>query len=710
MRLDPVHFSMLVIGVSFACYAPSLNSLQDQAYRSAVVIEGEVRSSPENVSRDPYSVNVKVLDVWPVNSGGLEREQLVTVGDFGFEAPCTTVEENHRYIFFMDPTGEPLVFKASFAPLDASGTDLKKDVESVLCEDCAAAPKLRPMRGQSLMEGERLYLKCEASGNPNPSFQWYKDGRELQRGKDVKIKTNKKNSKVQINRARLEDSGNYTCVVENTLGQENATSSISIQSLTTTLSPGTSHARRCNDTEKSYCVNGGDCYFIHGINQLSCKCPNDYTGDRCQKSVMAEHLGIEFMEAEELYQRRVLTITGICVALLVVGMVCVVAYCKTKKQRKKMHGHLNQNVNQNQCVEQPNRMLANGPNHPGPGPEEIPMVDYISKNAPTTECSIIQHGPEESVNFAGSRMSTRSHHSSTVSHNSRHEERTWSIERTDSMNSDFQSGALSSSVGTSKCSSPTCMEARAQRAAYWGCSEGASLQYGDSYDSLRDSPHSDRYVSALTTPARLSPVEFHYPPLSPQVPTFHITSPNTGHALALPPAAVAYHREDDQPLLRCPQDGLLYRQPRRPRQPYLTESTGSLPSSPYRLPDDEAYETTQEYASSREPIRSRRRPRRNRLNGHFSQRAMGLRDCSSHSFSQSEEEEEEEEGHGESTPFLSMQNMNMEPCERGCRSSTAPGATTDIRTHRAQGRPSTRSNGHSKTPQSRSSKHDNIPL
>ena len=46
-----------------------------------------------------------------------------------------------------------------------------------------------------------------------------------------------------------------------------------------------------------------------------------------------------------------------------------------RKQRKKIHGHLNQNVNQNQCVEQPNRMLANGPNHPGPGPEEIPMVD-----------------------------------------------------------------------------------------------------------------------------------------------------------------------------------------------------------------------------------------------------------------------------------------------------------------------------------------------
>lgn len=41
-------------------------------------------------------------------------------------------------------------------------------------------------------------------------------------------------------------------------------------------------------------------------------------------------VGVILTEAEELYQKRVLTITGICVALLVVGIVCVVAYCKTK--------------------------------------------------------------------------------------------------------------------------------------------------------------------------------------------------------------------------------------------------------------------------------------------------------------------------------------------------------------------------------------------
>lgn len=79
----------------------------------------------------------------------------------------------------------------------------------------------------------------------------------------------------------------------------------------------------------------------------------------------------------------------------------------------------------------------------------------------------------------------------------RHEERTWSLERSDSFLSDSP-GMMSSSVGTSKCSSPACMEARARRAAHCGYSDShrPGLQYGDSFDSLGDSPHSDRCGAA----------------------------------------------------------------------------------------------------------------------------------------------------------------------------------------------------------------------
>ncbi|KQK79239.1 hypothetical protein AAES_108188 [Amazona aestiva] len=116
MRRDPAPgFSMLLFGVSLACYSPSLKSVQDQAYTAAVVLEG------------------KVLDLWHLNSGGLQREQLISVGS---KAPCFKVKRNHRYIFFLEPTEEPLVFRTAFAPLDTSGKNLKRDVARILCADC----------------------------------------------------------------------------------------------------------------------------------------------------------------------------------------------------------------------------------------------------------------------------------------------------------------------------------------------------------------------------------------------------------------------------------------------------------------------------------------------------------------------------------------------------------------------------------------------
>lgn len=176
-------------------------------------------------------------------------------------------------------------------------------------------------------------------------------------------------------------------------------------------------------------------------------------------------------------------------------------------------------------------------------------------------------------------------------------------------------------------------------------------------------------MSALTTPARLSPVDFHYS-LPPQVPTFQITSPNASHAMSLPPAARApYPPEEDQPLLRCYQLPLHEAQRNEPYQQriqqqqracsYLQDSAGSLPTSTYRLAqEDDEYESTQEYPHSLEqPKRSTGRWHRSRLNGHVAPqgyrppRDLGSRSC----LSDSETEEGEE---GESTPFLSMQNIN----------------------------------------------------
>ncbi|XP_042320313.1 pro-neuregulin-2, membrane-bound isoform [Sceloporus undulatus] len=534
----------------------------------------------------------------------------------------------------------------------------------------AVPPKLKKLKSLNAEVGAKISLKCEASaGNPQPSYKWFKDGKELKKSKDIRIKygNGKKNSRLQFNKVKVEDAGEYSCEAENVLGMDTVRGTLSVRTVSTTLSSGPGHTRQCNETVKSYCVNGGVCYYVEGINQLSCRCPNEFTGDQCQNFAMAsfsKHLGLELKEAEELYQKRVLTITGICVALLVVGIVCVVAYCKTKKQRNQMHNHMRQNM----CAAHQNRNLANGPSHPRLDPEEIQMADYMSKNVPATEHVIRR---EAETTFSGSHSCSPSHPCSTGTPTSsqRHESHTWSLERTESLTSDCQSGIMLSSVGTSKCNSPACVEARARREAAYSLEEQRRpmMQYRDSVDSLRDSPHSERYVSALTTPARLSPVDLHYS-ASTHMPTFEITSPNSAHAVSLPPAAsISFQVEEQQPLLRryqVPFQDIQRYDSYYQRRSYLNESTGSLPSSPFRITEDDEYETTHEYITALEhPKRTghnNRRWRKSKLNGHLSHRGKMLRD--SFSVSSASYSESDEELVAESTPFLSMRNAEaMDP-------------------------------------------------
>ncbi|XP_029371415.1 pro-neuregulin-1, membrane-bound isoform isoform X2 [Echeneis naucrates] len=114
---------------------------------------------------------------------------------------------------------------------------------------------------------------------------------------------------------------------------------------TTTTAKTSSHVTHCIDSQKNYCVNGGECFTLEimpGSTKFLCRCLAGFTGHRCEQAVLKKVSDPK--QAEELYQKRILTISGICIALLVVGIMCVVAYCKTKKQRKKLHDRLRQSL------------------------------------------------------------------------------------------------------------------------------------------------------------------------------------------------------------------------------------------------------------------------------------------------------------------------------------------------------------------------------
>uniref|UniRef100_A0A8B9VWW3 Pro-neuregulin-1, membrane-bound isoform n=1 Tax=Anas zonorhyncha TaxID=75864 RepID=A0A8B9VWW3_9AVES len=567
----------------------------------------------------------------------------------------------------------------------------------------AVPPKLKEMKNQEVAVGQKLVLRCETTSEyPALRFKWLKNGKEITKKTkpdNVKIpKKQKKYSELHIYRATLADAGEYACRVSSKLGNDSTKASVIItdtnestskipvstegtktssqpmlrirastegtntSSSTSTSTTGTSHLTKCDVKQKAFCVNGGECYMVKDLPnppRYLCRCQPGFTGARCTETLPMKIQNQE--KAEELYQKRVLTITGICIALLVVGIMCVVAYCKTKKQRKKLHDRLRQSLRS----ERNNVMnMANGPHHPNPPPDNVQLVNqYVSKNVISSE-RVIERETETS--FSTSHYTSTTHHSITVTQTPSH---SWSNGHTESILSESHSVLVSSSVENSRHTSPTGPRGRLN--GIGGPREGNSfLRHArETPDSYRDSPHSERYVSAMTTPARMSPVDFHTP-TSPKSPPSEMSPPVSSLTVSIPSVAVSPFMEEERPLLLVT--------PPRLREKYNNHlqqfnsfhhnpvhESNSLPPSPLRIVEDEEYETTQEYEPAQEPpkkLTNTRRVKRTKPNGHISSRVDVDSDTSSESTSS--ESETEDERIGEDTPFLSIQNpmaTNMEP-------------------------------------------------
>ncbi|XP_069633513.1 pro-neuregulin-1, membrane-bound isoform isoform X14 [Haliaeetus albicilla] len=533
----------------------------------------------------------------------------------------------------------------------------------------AVPPKLKEMKNQEAAVGQKLVLRCETTSEyPALRFKWLKNGKEItkkNRPENIKIpKKQKKYSELHIYRATLADAGEYACRVSSKLGNDSTKASVIITdtNATSTSTTGTSHLTKCDIKQKAFCVNGGECYMVKDLPnppRYLCRCQPGFTGARCTETLPMKIQNQE--KAEELYQKRVLTITGICIALLVVGIMCVVAYCKTKKQRKKLHDRIRQSLRS----ERNNVMnLANGPHHPNPPPDNVQLVNqYVSKNVISSE-HVIERETETS--FSTSHYTSTTHHSVTVTQTPSH---SWSNGHTESILSESHSVLVSSSMENSRHTSPAGPRGRLNGIS--GPREGNSfLRHArETPDSYRDSPHSERYVSAMTTPARMSPVDFHTP-TSPKSCPSKMSPPGSSLTVSVPSVAVSPFVEEERPLLLVT--------PPRLREKYdhhlqqfnsfhhnATHESNSLPPSPLRIVEDEEYETTQEYEPAQEPpkkITNSRRVKRTKPNGHISSRVEV--DSNTSSESSSSETETEDERIGEDTPFLSIPNpvaTNLEP-------------------------------------------------
>ncbi|XP_036450727.1 pro-neuregulin-1, membrane-bound isoform isoform X8 [Colossoma macropomum] len=434
---------------------------------------------------------------------------------------------------------------------------------------------------------------------------------------------------------------------------------------TTPSAKTSSHVTPCSEEERAYCVNGGECFTLevtpNSIKRL-CRCPPGFSGDRCQNTEPVRV--IDQKQAEELYQKRVLTITGICIALLVVGIMCVVAYCKTKKQRKKLHDRLRQSLRERSAM----ASMANGPLYPQnshPPPENLQLVNqYALKNALPAQHVIEK---ETETSFSISQYTSSTQPSTAVTHTS---SQCWSNGKMDSVVSDSNAVLVMSRVQNSRNGTPT---QRGRLNATGGAREvGPYLKNSrETVDSYKDSPYSERYVSTMTTPTRLSPVKL-LSPATPSSPPSEMSAPLSSLATSVPSMATSPSGEEERPLLFLTPPRLREKAEQEPKRSQQLRNSAhynhglespSPPPSPLHITEDDQYESTQECNST--PAAAPASDSQSPAASHGSKRTKPAAQASQpeqepasggSSEGNSLESETEDERVGEDTPFLSIQN------------------------------------------------------
>lgn len=75
---------------------------------------------------------------------------------------------------------------------------------------------------QIVGDQERVVFECDVIGSPAPTITWLKDGDELKANQRIETSYDGRVSSLKVTQARLEDSGKYDCIAENSAGRVSA--------------------------------------------------------------------------------------------------------------------------------------------------------------------------------------------------------------------------------------------------------------------------------------------------------------------------------------------------------------------------------------------------------------------------------------------------------------------------------------------------------
>lgn len=130
-----------------------------------------------------------------------------------------------------DDDGQKLILKKILSTVDVNMDDAgmyivtaKNDLGEAVTQgrlDIKAPPKFKKkMSDMACMTDQQFAMQVEVEGSPAPELKWYKDGQMIIESERIKIVKESENSfSLVIERVLIEDSGSYSVVAANSLGQ-----------------------------------------------------------------------------------------------------------------------------------------------------------------------------------------------------------------------------------------------------------------------------------------------------------------------------------------------------------------------------------------------------------------------------------------------------------------------------------------------------------
>ncbi|XP_017773971.1 PREDICTED: protein vein isoform X2 [Nicrophorus vespilloides] len=277
-----------------------------KAYLANTVVLAKAESMSSNRVRN-YSVSFKIVKRFKSTQYAVDDNIRLTFLNETKRMNCESelegrmhvkaqIQQSKEYYLFLNSHGKHnyTVLGMPVLKRRRKNKELDRIIQNIANKNFE--PKLKKpilnVTSTNVQPRSKLRLHCKVRGYPIPVISWKKNESLLYNNNNTRIIYSNKGTDVSewrkstlvIRNAQERDSGRYQCVATGVKGQWMAAQEdIQISN----------NRDECSEEfKKDFCQNGGTCFYTSKLKEVSCACPDGYTGRYCENKAVSLHMGM----------------------------------------------------------------------------------------------------------------------------------------------------------------------------------------------------------------------------------------------------------------------------------------------------------------------------------------------------------------------------------------------------------------------------------